>query len=88
MKPTKHIVRKRYHWLGTLNPIATEYYVYNGKKHGKYISRYSNGELCIECNYKNGSFHGLYKSLTADGRYNAFLFFKDGRQFGQIKCGG
>ena len=66
--------------------VKSEYYVNNnGKRNGKYIQWYENGNKNTECFYKDGNLEGEYKQWWYNGNKRTEYSYKDGNLEGEYK---
>lgn len=57
----------------------------NGKLHGKYLEKTSEGHNCLEMNFLNGSKEGVFKQYSYDGWLKYEETYKDNTENGQFR---
>jgi antitoxin component YwqK of YwqJK toxin-antitoxin module len=67
------------------NAEAAFYYELDGVENGPYKKWYENGQLNLECAYKNGKKNGLYKLLRSDDQPEVKCAYKNGELDGEYK---
>lgn len=53
--------------------------------HGEYNRWYINGQLWLDCRYKNGQLDGEYKELHFNGRVHMHCWYRDGQLNGEYR---
>ena len=73
------------HFFKTKEQALVYYTYYTKPKNGEYKLWYDNGQLNIECVYKDGKLEGEYKSWHYFGQLNVECVYKDGKLEGDYK---
>ena len=75
------------HYFKTKETAVSWFYNQTGCKYpdGPYKEWYGNGQICQECNYKNGELDGPYKAWCEHGEISKECNYKDGKLDGQYK---
>jgi hypothetical protein len=68
-----------------LNPEVAHYFDLPIPHEGPYKTWYSNGNLEVECNFKDSLLDGIFRSWYEDGTLEEESFYKNGELFGEFK---
>ena len=84
---------KHHYWEGLKNGSFKKFYHNNllfeertykmGKKEGRHIRYWDNGNMAFEYHLKNDAYHGTLKAWNRKGQIIKFLNYSDGQEFGR-----
>ena len=70
--------------FGELKDIRKESVLFN-RKEGKYVRRWNNGKIALQCTYKNGELIGEFNQWWENGNPWISCFYQNGKLTGEYK---